>query len=119
EVRRGKWERPVKVGASGLTISGGDEREVMGKVRGLDSNLTRGNNLGSHDEIVLIPQIYAGLELNRLLADAAQTQVFRDRHQMDLHLDSRERFANAFSRARRERDHHHRMPGARFIGPEA
>ena len=60
----------------------------------------RGNNLGSHDEIVLIPQIDTGLELNRLLADAAQTQAFRDRHQMDLHLDSREGFPNAFSRAR-------------------
>jgi hypothetical protein len=38
--------------------------------------------------------------LNQLLADIAQTQVFRDRHQMDLHLDSRERFPNAFSRTR-------------------
>jgi len=45
-----------------------------------------------HHEIVFVGQIYAVLELNRLLAIARQTHVFGDHDQMDLRLDSCKEF---------------------------
>jgi hypothetical protein len=68
---------------------------------------------------MLAAQIDARIQLRRRGFDVMQPQAPRDRHQVDLHLQSRHEFTDTVSRTGGKREHRQRVPILRTIGREA